>query len=66
MRSRHLLAASAAALLTLAACADSTTAPRRFDPGVRRTGTSAVPDGSCRTGYHIATRADGTQVCEED
>ena len=67
MRPRLLLAATAAAaLLSLAACSDTTTAPRRFQPGVLRTDMSPGPDGSCRTGYHVATRSDGVTVCEED
>jgi len=66
MRSRLMIAASAAALLALGACSDTTTAPRRFDPGLRRMDVSPGPDGSCRTGYHVATRSDGTQVCEEN
>ena len=67
MRHRLLLAATAAAaLLSLAACSDTTTAPRRFEPGTLRTDMSPGPDGTCRTGYHVATRSDGVQVCEED
>jgi hypothetical protein len=66
MRSRSLIVASAAALLTLAACSDSTTAPRRFDPGTRRTDITPGPDGTCRSGYHVYARSDGTLVCEPD
>lgn len=66
MRSRLLLAASAASLLALGACADSPTAPRHFDPNVKRWDMSPGPGGTCRTGYHVATRADGMLVCEED
>lgn len=67
MRHRLLLAVSAtAALLSLAACADSTTAPRRFEPGTLRKDMFPGPDGSCRSGYHVAMRSDGVQVCEED
>jgi hypothetical protein len=66
MRSRLLMAASAAALLALGACADSTTAPRRFDPNLRRMDISPGPDGSCRSGYRVAARPDGTQGCEEN
>jgi hypothetical protein len=66
MRPRLLLAAAAAALLSLAACSDTTTAPRRFQPGALRKDISPGPDGSCRSGYHVATRADGVTVCEED
>jgi hypothetical protein len=64
MRHRLLLAATAAAaLLTLAACSDSTTAPRRFQPGTLRTDMSPDPDGSCRGGYYLVTRSDGTLAC---
>jgi hypothetical protein len=63
MRSRLLFAATAAALLTLAGCSDSTTAPRRFEPGTLRTDVSPGPDGECRGGYTLATRSDGTPVC---
>jgi hypothetical protein len=66
MRSRFLFAATAAALLTLAGCADSATAPRRFDPGTLRTDVSPGPDGTCRGGYHLIARSDGTQACEAD
>ena len=66
MRSRLLFAASAAALLSLAACSDTTTEPRRFDPGTLRTDVSPGPDGTCRGGYHLITRSDGTQTCEAD
>jgi len=60
MRVRLLLAATAA--LTLAACSDSVTAPHKLSPP-----DSPRSDiGTCRTGYHIATRADGTQYCEPD
>ena len=68
MRSRLLLAATAAAaLLSLAACSDTTTAPRRFQPGTLRRGdVTPDPDSTCRGGYHIATRSDGVLVCEPD
>ena len=58
MRIRLLLAAAAA--LTLAACSDSSTAPRLTPSGVSK---DAI---TCRSGYHIATRDDGTQYCESD
>jgi hypothetical protein len=59
MRSRLLLAASAASLLALGACANSPTAPRRFDPNVKRWDMDpGATDTGC-TGYHVATRADG-------
>lgn len=57
MRIRLLLAA--AAILTLAACGESSTAPQL-------TPTKAAKDITCRSGYHIATRDDGAQVCEPD
>ena len=60
MRIRLLLAAAAA--LTLAACGESSTAPSRLSPGAG----ASRDDITCRSGYHIATRADGTQYCEED
>lgn len=59
MRLRLLLAA--AATLALAACGDSSTAPRQLRPGAR-----ASDDITCRSGYHIATRDDGTQYCAPD
>jgi hypothetical protein len=57
MRIRLLFAAAAA--LTLAACSDSSTTSR-LSP------TAPTHDISCRSGYHIATRADGTESCEPD
>jgi hypothetical protein len=57
MRIRLLLAATAA--LTLAACSDSSTAPR-LSP------TKAAWEITCRSGYHIATRDDGTESCDSD
>ena len=60
MRIRFLFAA--AATLALAACGEtSTTAPHPLSPGTR-----SSDDIVCRSGYHIATRADGAQFCEED
>src|SRR3954470_3754491 len=59
MRTRFLFAAAAAAALTLAACSDSSTAPR-LSP------SNAAKDITCRSGYHIATRDDGTETCEPD
>ena len=58
MRIRLLLAAAAAA--TLGACSDSTTSPR-LSPAA-----ASKDDITCRSGYHIATRADGTQYCASD
>jgi hypothetical protein len=58
MSVRLLLAA--AATLALAACADSTTAPRDIRPGDR------TNDLTCRSGYHVATRADGSEYCASD
>lgn len=60
MRIRILLAITAT--LALAACGDSsTTAPQTLRPGTR-----SSDELTCRSGYHIATRADGTQFCEAD
>jgi hypothetical protein len=58
MRIRLLLAA--AATLTLAACSASPTTPDRMTPGAR------ANDETCRSGYHLATRDDGTTVCVAD
>jgi hypothetical protein len=60
MRIRLLLAA--AATLTLAACAASPTAPGNRAPGAR----SNDGDTTCRSGYHLATRADGGTECVPD
>jgi hypothetical protein len=57
MRIRLLLAAAAA--LTLAACSDSSTTSRLSPTGPTR-------DITCRSGYHIATREDGSEGCEPD
>lgn len=60
MRIRLLLAATAA--ITLAACSESSTAPHQLSPD-----RAAKDVGiTCRSGYHIATRADGTEYCEPD
>lgn len=61
MRIRLLLAAAAG--LTLAACSESSTAPHRISPA-NKSAADMITD--CRSGYHIATRADGTQYCESD
>jgi hypothetical protein len=59
MRIRLLLAA--AATLALAACSESSTSPRLAPAGAAR------DDGlSCRSGYHIATRDDGSEYCASD
>ena len=59
MRIRLLIAA--AVTLTLAACGESATAPQPLSP------TGASRDiGTCRSGYHIATREDGTEYCAPD
>jgi len=61
MTIRILLAA--AATLALAACADSPTAA----PSSPLTpGTRSSDNISCRSGYHVATRADGSEYCAED
>jgi hypothetical protein len=63
MQPRLLLAA--AALLTLAACTDTPTAPQQLAPTARASSMEPNPDGTCNSGYHIATRTDGTTYCEE-
>ena len=60
MRIRLLLAATAA--ITLAACSESSTAPHQLSPNQ----SSRDIGITCRSGYHIATRADGTEYCEAD
>jgi hypothetical protein len=60
MRIRLLLAATAA--ITLAACSESPTAPSQRSPNTRPSADMIA----CRSGYHIATRADGTEYCESD
>ena len=60
MRNRFLLAAAAA--LTLAACSDSSTGPRQMSSNVK----PSADDITCRSGYHIATREDGSEYCAED
>ena len=59
MRIRILLALTAT--LALAACGGSSTAPQKAQPGSR-----SSDEITCRSGYHIATHADGTQSCEPD
>ncbi len=59
MRIRMVFAA--AATLLIAACGDSTTGPEQLKPGAR-----SNDEIVCRSGYHVATRADGTQYCEVD
>ena len=60
MKIRILLAA--AATIALAACADSPTATQSpLTPGTR-----SSDEITCRSGYHIATRADGSEYCEAD
>lgn len=60
MRIRLLLAATAA--VTLAACGESSTAPHQLSPDRASKDMSIT----CRSGYHIATRADGSEYCESD
>ena len=60
MRIRLIVAVTAA--IALAACSESSTAPQSsIKPGAR-----SSDEITCRSGYHIATRADGTQYCEDD
>lgn len=58
---RFRIAVACAAALALAACSESSTAPTKLSPGSR---SSEI--GTCRSGYHIATRSDGTTYCEPD
>jgi nitrous oxide reductase accessory protein NosL len=58
MRIRLLLAA--AATLALAACSDASSAPQLSPAKVSK------DEITCRSGYHIATRDDGSQYCETD
>ena len=59
MKIRVLLAS--AATLALAACADSVTPSSPLAPGTR-----SSDEITCRSGYHVATRSDGSQYCEAD
>ena len=59
MRMRLLLAVSGVLMLT--ACGESATSPTRLEP----TGP-ARDEIACRSGYHIATRGDGSQYCAPD
>jgi len=61
MRIRLLLAATAA--VTLAACSESATAPHTLSPADRSSRDIGI---TCRSGYHIATRADGSEYCTQD
>ena len=60
MRARLLF--GLAATIAVAGCSDLSSAPQQARPGVR----SADDILTCRSGYHIATRADGTTYCEPD
>ena len=59
MRIRILFAALATVFI--AACGESSTAPQQLRPGTR-----SNDEIVCRSGYHVATRADGTEYCEAD
>ena len=59
MRLRIMLAI--AATVAIAACSESSTAPKTLRPGARSADVI-----ECRSGYHVATRSDGTEVCEPD
>ena len=59
MRLRFLLAVGAT--IALAGCGEATTSPQTMRPGAR-----SADDIECRSGYHIATRIDGTETCEPD
>jgi hypothetical protein len=53
---------AAAATIALAACAgDTSTAPSTLKPS-----SASHDDITCRSGYHVATREDGTQECVPD
>jgi hypothetical protein len=59
MRIRIVVAVAA---LALGACSEASTAPRQMAPTEPR-----MEEGlTCRSGYHVATRLDGTEYCEED
>lgn len=59
MRIRLLLAVFG--VLMVAACGESGTAPSQLKPA-----GAAKDEITCRSGYHIATRDDGSQFCEPD
>ena len=60
MRLRILFAA--VATVFIAGCGESsTTAPQKMQPGAR-----SNDEIVCRSGYHVATRDDGSQFCEPD
>ena len=59
MRIRLLV--TVGATLALAACGESPTVPQSMRPGARSSDVI-----TCRSGYHIATRADGTEYCASD
>jgi hypothetical protein len=62
MRTRLLFATAAVAVtLVLTACSESSTAPR-----LKPSNAAKDEELTCRTGYHPATREDGSQSCEED
>ena len=48
----------------LAACADVSTAPS--SPGIKPTQGAAARDLTCRSGYVVAYRSDGTAYCAPD
>jgi hypothetical protein len=52
---------AAAATLTFAACKDSSSTAPKLSPT-----KSSKDEITCRSGYHIATRDDGSQTCEAD
>jgi hypothetical protein len=59
MRIRIVLAV--ATTIVLAGCGESNTAPQTVRPAAR---TADIIE--CRSGYHVATREDGTESCEPD
>lgn len=58
MRNRLLLAA--AITLTLAACGEPSASPPLAPTGATK------DESTCRSGYHIATREDGSEYCAPD
>lgn len=61
MRIRFLVAVVVTSVLAGCSDASTSTAPRTMRPEAR------FSEGLvCRSGYHVATREDGTQYCEAD
>ena len=60
MKKLLLLAGAALTALTMAACADSTTAP---DPSSKVAPSKASHDFECRSGYVVAYDENGNPYC---